>query len=145
LEKVRWVIAGLMSVWAVNQLWSLLLVILVVTDLGPRFGITPDRIEIMNSLNPVQIVMVAGNAIGYAVAAILVGLRSKRALPVYSVALVLDLGSWATYSTQFEYEQLLNSNMTLLDWLINLVLLLVLFGLIILNRSSVMRPLRAGR
>jgi hypothetical protein len=144
MEKIRWVLTGLISAWAINQLWSFLAVILVLSGMGSSAGITPDRIEVLSSLNAIQLGMVAGNAFGYTIAAALIALRYKLVLPVYSIALVLDLGSWATYSTQFEYEQLLNANMTLLDWFINLVLLLVLFGLIILNRSSIMRPVRTA-
>jgi hypothetical protein len=142
MNILRWALTGLIALWALNQLRSLFAVVAVMAGLGQEIGLDSNRIAVLDDLNPIQIGMIAGNAFGYSAAVVFLVLRSNLALPAYALALFLDLASWLSYSTHTAYDQLFDQNMNLLDWVTNIVLMGILFGVMLLFQFGELRGRR---
>ena len=125
----RWSIFAGVSLWAANQLWMVVRVTAVLTGHGEALGLDPYRIELIEGLGLMETGTALASGLIYPVAAALIALRSRWCPHVYAVALLLDLGSWLSYSMNFAYDQLAQAAF---DWAINAGLLIAMLGLLVL-------------
>ncbi len=129
----RWIIVAGVAYWAAMQAQYLLHSILVLTGQEALLDLDRSYVEVIRGLNPVELTASMLNPPLYVAAAILIALRRPSCLPVYFAALVLDLGSWLSYSMNAAYDQLDQANY---DWLINAGLLIGLTGLLVLRQRG---------
>lgn len=139
-ELVRWVLLAITAGWALYLLSRFL--IGIAANFGLDGGMGND--SAMSDLsNPGALLLhsVDGLALtGYGLAAWFIHRRRWLALPAYAAAFLLDMSVWIIASASYagyEFTSLMHTS--LVNWVINIVLLCTLVGLIFLQQARVLR------
>lgn len=139
-ELARWALLVVTASWAAYLLSQFL--IGIAANLGLDGGI--DRGGEMSDLGNLPALLLHGVDLvalsGYGLAAWFIHQRRWLALPAYGVAFLLDMSVWIVASASYAgYELTSLMHTSLVNWVINIILLCTLVGLMFLQQARVLR------
>ena len=139
-ELARWALLTITAGWTFYLLSRFLIGIAANFGLDGGMG-NDSAMSDLSNLGPLLLHGVDGLALtGYGLAAWFIHRRRWLALPAYGVAFLLDMSVWIVASASYAgYELTSLMHTSLVNWVINIILLCTLVGLMFLQQARVLR------